>query len=162
MLCNIRRIHAGEAAHLRDISFRALSGSPRAFGETIAADSERLGAYWEELATARSDGDDGAAFVAEAEGAWVGIAVGVRRFDQLNFVAELGSVHMGWMWVASEARSAGLGLQLPDEVLAWAGDTGARGRPVGDLRQRSGALVVPAGRLFSRRRAQTSSHRREP
>jgi GNAT superfamily N-acetyltransferase len=126
MLCNIRRIHAGEAAHLRDISFRALSGSPRAFGETIAAYSERLGAYWEELATARSDGDDGAAFVAEAEGAWVGIAVGVRRFDQLNFVAELGSVHMGWMWVASEARSAGLGLQLPDEVLAWAGDTGAR------------------------------------
>ena len=70
--------------------------------------------------------DDGAAFVAEVEGAWVGIAVGVRRFDQFGFVAEPGSVHMGWMWVAPEARAAGLGLQLTDAVVAWAGGTGAR------------------------------------
>ena len=126
MLCNIRRIHSGEAAHLRDIRLRALADSPRAFGGTFDADSERPSAYWEELATAWSDGDSGAAFVLEADGAWVGIAAGVRRFDQLGFVAEPGTVMLGWMWVAPKARRGGLGVQLTGEVVAWAADTGAR------------------------------------
>ncbi len=126
MLCNIRRIHSGEAAHLRDIRLRALADSPRAFGGTFDADSERPSAYWEELATAWSDGDSGAAFVLEADGAWVGIAAGVRRFDQLGFVAEPGAVMLGWMWVAPKARRGGLGVQLTGEVVAWAADTGAR------------------------------------
>jgi ribosomal protein S18 acetylase RimI-like enzyme len=126
MLRQIRRINPGEAAHLRDIRLRALSDSPQAFGGTFAADSERPDVFWEELATAWSGGDDGAMFVAEAEGAWVGMAGGVRRFDQLRFVAGPGSVHLGWMWVAPEARSAGLGMQLTGEVVAWAAETGAR------------------------------------
>jgi ribosomal protein S18 acetylase RimI-like enzyme len=125
MLCKIRRIRPGEATHLRDIRLQALSESPAAFGGTFAADSERPSAYWEELATVWSEGDDGAAFVAEAEGAFVGMAVGVRRFDLVGFVAEPGSVHMGWMWVAPPARGAGLGLQLTNEVVAWAASTGA-------------------------------------
>ena len=126
MVCNVRRIRPGEAAHLRDIRLRALSDSPRAFGGTFDTDSERPSAYWEELAVAWSDGDTGAAFAVEAGGGWVGMAVGVRRFDQLGFVAEPGTVMLGWMWVAPKARGGGLGMQLTGEVVAWAADTGAR------------------------------------
>jgi ribosomal protein S18 acetylase RimI-like enzyme len=126
MSCQIRRIHLGEADRLRDIRLRALSESPSAFGTTFAADSERPPAHWEELTAAWSEGDDGAVFVADAGAQWVGIAVGARRADYLGFVAPAGTVHLTSMWVAPESRGAGLGRQLLDEVVAWAGATGAR------------------------------------
>lgn len=120
------RVRSGEGDGLRDLRLRALLESPSAFGSTFSAESDRPTAYWDELARAWSDGDDGAAFVAEAEGAWVGIAAGIRRADQLGFVAQPGTVHLASMWVSPEARNTGLGRQLTDEVVAWARATGAR------------------------------------
>ena len=126
MPCQIRRIHLGEADRLRDVRLRALSESPSAFGTTFAVDSERPPAYWEELTAAWSKGEDGAVFVADPGGQWVGIAVGARRADRIGFVAPPGTVHLTSMWVAPEARGTGLGKQLVEQVVAWAKATGAR------------------------------------
>jgi ribosomal protein S18 acetylase RimI-like enzyme len=121
----VRRIRPGEADRLRDIRLRALSESPSAFGSTYAAASERPSAYWEELAAAWSDGEDGALFVAGSGGMWVGIAGGARRADLLAYVAPPGTVTLGWMWVSPEARGTGLGRRLTDQVVAWARATAA-------------------------------------
>lgn len=100
--------------------------SPSAFGASYAAESDRPLAHWEGLATSWSDGDGGALFVADTDEAWVGMAGGARRVDHLAFVAPPGTVSLGWMWVAPEARGGGLGRRLTDEVVAWARSTGAR------------------------------------
>ncbi len=132
----IRRIRPGEGERLRDIRLRALSEDPGAFGSSFDEEVGRLMPVWDEAASARSEGGAEATFVAEAEGAWVGMAAGFRADDDPATIGLFG------MWVAPEARGHGLGRRLVDEVVAWAQASGARAVRLGVIRGNGPAVEL--------------------
>lgn len=67
--------------------------------------------YWQGLAIAGSHGEEVVVLVAERAGGLVGMAA--TAFDE-------GELCLGSMWVAPEARGAGLARRLVEEALAWA------------------------------------------
>ena len=74
--------------------------------------------------------------MAEAEGAWVGMAAGFRADDDPATIGLFG------MWVAPEARGHGLGRRLVDEVVAWAQASGARAVRLGVIRGNGPAVEL--------------------
>ena len=132
----IRRIRPGEGERLRDIRLRALSEDPEAFASSFDEEAGRLMAVWDEAATARSQGELETTFVAEAGGAWAGLAAGFRADD------DPGMIGLFSMWVAPEARGQGLGRRLVDEVVAWARSTGARAVRLGVIRGNGPAVEL--------------------
>lgn len=106
----IERLGDDEGERLREIRLRALLDAPDAFGSTHARDA----AYPPEKWTERLESS--AWWVAVRDGADVGLVCGL---------AEEEGVHLLSMWVAPDARGAGLAGRLVDEVIAWARTAGA-------------------------------------
>jgi GNAT superfamily N-acetyltransferase len=106
MRLQIRRLDRSDAALLREIRIQALQDAPREFGETLAEALSRSDEDWSDLAAF--------AHVAEIEGRWVGMTFAFQ--DALD--PEIARV--GGMWVAPDARRAGVGSQLLEAVRTWA------------------------------------------
>jgi RimJ/RimL family protein N-acetyltransferase len=120
MTVTIRRLVAGDGPRLRGIRLRATSDSPTAFGSTVA-DTEAMPAEeWERRATRSEEGVGSAFFVAEVDGAWVGIAGGFFDPDEDPDAPNLVS-----MWVDPAHRGNGLSRTLSNEVIDWARERGS-------------------------------------
>lgn len=106
-----------EWERVRDIRLRALADVPDAFGSTLEEERSFGRAEW-------IDGIEGwagatnALYVAEADDAWVGLAIGSRGDDEPW-------AHLFAMWVDPAWRTRGVGTALVNEVLAWARSWGA-------------------------------------
>lgn len=98
---------------------RALAGSPRAFGSTLAGTAARSAEAWAGRAAANAAGVDSVMFVAEAGDTWVGLAGGFiegEHPDEPEVVS---------MWVDPAWQRSGLAGRLLDAVIAWAHLRGA-------------------------------------
>src|SRR5437879_4398774 len=71
----VRRVQAEEWEQLRAIRLRALADAPMAFGATLADEQARPDEFWRERATGGATDHDRATFIAERNGAWVGMSV---------------------------------------------------------------------------------------
>ncbi|HSK05387.1 MAG TPA: dihydropteroate synthase [Kofleriaceae bacterium] len=94
----------------RDLRLRALADAPDAFAETLAEARARDDAGWQALAAPRPHVVQ---LVAERGGAPAGMAVAVIDLD------DPARANLYAMWVAPEARGAGLGRALVDAALRW-------------------------------------------
>ena len=97
---------------------RALCHDPTAFGSTYEREVALADAEWERRAGTAAVGDEQFLAVATDEGRFVAM---VGAFTPGG---RPGERHLYGMWVAPEARSAGLGASLVAAVLEWA--AGAR------------------------------------
>src|SRR5712691_10718940 len=70
----VRRVRAEEWERLRAIRLCALADTPMAFGSTLAAEQAQPDEFWRGRAAGGAADDDRATFIAERDGAWVGIA----------------------------------------------------------------------------------------
>jgi ribosomal protein S18 acetylase RimI-like enzyme len=103
----------------REIRLRSLIDSPDAFGSTYGDESSQTERAWRDWAAGRWRGGTAIAFAGLGMGGdVVGTATGAE------FDAEPGVGHLYAMWVAPEARGAGIGRALVDAVVEW---TRARG-----------------------------------
>jgi GNAT superfamily N-acetyltransferase len=119
MSFEVRRVRPGEGHLLRELRLRALGDAPTAFTASLLVESARPAAFWEEVAEARSSGDESAAFVALQDGQGVGLAGGFRS-DPTT-----GTVQLVSMWVSPSSRGSGVGQRLVQTVLDWARRIGA-------------------------------------
>ncbi len=113
----VRRIDAHEWGELRDLRLRALQDAPDAFGSTHTEESARTDAQWMEWASVLGDGPSFGA-VAIDDDHWVGMAVGAPHRDHP------GEAGLFAMWVAPDARHAGIGRGLVERVVRWARSEG--------------------------------------
>jgi GNAT superfamily N-acetyltransferase len=103
----------------REIRLRSLLDSPDAFGSTYGEESSQTERAWRDWAAGRWRGGMAQAFAGlDAAGDVVGTATGAE------FDAEPGVGRLYAMWVAPDARGAGIGRVLVDAVTGW---TRARG-----------------------------------
>lgn len=107
-----------EWMRVRDLRLRALADAPDAFGSTLEIERGYEEGRWRELIEGW-EGSVNALFVAEEQGAWVGMAVGSRQHREPD-------AHLYAMWVDPTWRARGVGARLVDEVLAWSASWGAR------------------------------------
>jgi GNAT superfamily N-acetyltransferase len=112
----VRRIRASEWQLLRALRLEALQDSPLAYGSTYAGESERTDREWRERAAAGAAGDEEVAFVAIADGQWVGMARGYHEPP----IAHLIAVYVTPAW-----RRLGLGRGVSLAVVDWARERGA-------------------------------------
>lgn len=118
-MSHVERIGEGEWASFREIRLRSLLDSPEAFGSTYGEESARGERAWRDWAAGRWRGGDAAVFVSrDADRTIVGTATGAA------YDAEPGVAHLYAMWVAPDARGAGVGRALLDAVAGWARDGG--------------------------------------
>jgi len=103
----------------REIRLRSLLDSPDAFGSTYGEESSRSEPAWRDWAAGRWRGGTAVALAGrDATGGVVGTATGAE------FESEPGVAHLYAMWVAPDARGAGVGRALVEAVIAWARDRG--------------------------------------
>jgi ribosomal protein S18 acetylase RimI-like enzyme len=114
----IRLARPDDWERVRDIRLRSLEDAPDAFGSTL----EEEQAYGRPRWLSWIDGWEGATnvmYVAEADGAFVGVAVGSREEGATD-------AHLYAMWVEPRWRTRGVGSRLVREVLARARSWGSR------------------------------------
>jgi GNAT superfamily N-acetyltransferase len=114
----IRRLREDEWLLLRDVRLAALRDAPEAFGQPLENAAAQPASEWQSMARAAARGDRRAWFVAELEERAVGIVQARRRAPHDCLVFS--------MWVAPDARRAGVGRGLLRAVDDWAGGWGAR------------------------------------
>jgi ribosomal protein S18 acetylase RimI-like enzyme len=107
-----------EWAIFRELRLRSLLDSPDAFGSTYGEESSHSETRWRDWTGGRWRGGTAAVFLARDEDAPVGTATGAA------YDAEPGVAHVYAMWVAPDARRAGVGRALLDAVAEWARDRG--------------------------------------
>ena len=110
-MASIRRVRADEWEALRDLRLSALAGAPNAFGTTLALARERSDAEWQEAARRGEGTDAWVTFVAEEDGALVGMASGIRENEVYELIQ---------MWVEPRARRRSVGTALCEAVIDWA------------------------------------------
>jgi ribosomal protein S18 acetylase RimI-like enzyme len=111
----IRQLGPKDWKRLRDARLRALADAPYAFASTLAEERAFAGDVWLERATPHASR---ASFALEANGRFEGIAS--------CFVADdPRTVHLVGMWVAREARRAGVGRRLVEAIVDWSREHGA-------------------------------------
>jgi GNAT superfamily N-acetyltransferase len=116
----IRQIKSTEGDRLRAIRLQAIADSPTAFGSTLAETQALSSEDWDHRARGNAAGDNATMFVAEDQGAWVGLAGGM--FDQ---DARARTVILFSMWVNPEYRRKRLGRELVHRVIEWSRFRGA-------------------------------------
>jgi RimJ/RimL family protein N-acetyltransferase len=119
MRYQIRRIHPTDAGGLREIRLRALLSDPGAFDSNYKEESQLPREEWERRATEASTGEQQSLFVVDAPGGFIGMTGAYTPGDQA-YVRRLYG-----MWVAPEARSAGIGTQLIEAITSWSLEVGA-------------------------------------
>jgi len=115
----IREATEDEWERIRDVRLRALRDAPDAYGSTFDREATAVEGDWRSWITGWEGADRQVLFVAEEGDAWRGLALGVRwreHPDPANLYA---------MWVAPQARRAGVGRALVEAVCAWAEEEGA-------------------------------------
>jgi GNAT superfamily N-acetyltransferase len=117
-MARIRLIGDEDWTAFRDIRLRSLLDTPDAFGSTYGEESTASENAWRDWAAGRWRNGTAAVFLAEDEGRAVGTATGAA------YDAAPGEAHVYAMWVAPDARGAGVGRALLDAVARWARDRG--------------------------------------
>lgn len=110
----IRVAREDEWGAFREIRLATLRADPGVFGSRYEDEVERTEDEWRR----RTAFPDGATFVAEVDGRWVGTATGAaweRVSDALGLFG---------MWVTPEWRGRGIGERLVQAVVAFAGERG--------------------------------------
>jgi ribosomal protein S18 acetylase RimI-like enzyme len=107
-------VRAGEAVRLRGLRLRALQESPEAFESWYGREVDLDGSHWDAMAAASEAARTEIVFVAEEDGAWLGMAGGYLQDGDPEGAGLWG------MWVAPEARRRNIGSHLVDSVAAWA------------------------------------------
>jgi ribosomal protein S18 acetylase RimI-like enzyme len=105
-------------AMFREIRLRSLLDSPDAFGSTYGEESSHSERSWRDWAAGRWRGGTAIVFLAREDRGPVGTATGAA------YDAESGVAHVYAMWVAPDARRAGVGRALLDAAAGWARDRG--------------------------------------
>ena len=101
-------------AVFREIRLRSLLDSPDAFGSTYGEESSQTERAWRDWAAGRWRGGVAAVFAGRTDD---GLAIGTATGAEYD--AEPGVGHVYAMWVAPDARSAGVGRALLDAVETW-------------------------------------------
>jgi GNAT superfamily N-acetyltransferase len=138
-MTTIRRIRPDEGAPLREVRLRALRTDPDAFAASHDQASARDDHIWEQIATTAADGHEEIIFVIEGEDRFAGMVGAFARAD------EPATRNLYGMWVAPEARGAGLGVGLVDAVVDWSREVGAE-----EVKLWVVETNVPAVRLYRR------------
>ena len=129
------RLGGADWERLRALRLRALREAPDAFGRTLAEEEPQPPEYWQ----ARLADPAVAHFVVSREGADVGLVSGAP------WRGRPGVMGLFSMWVAPEARGAGVGGRLVEAVVGWARASGY-GRVVLEVADENAAAV----RLYER------------
>ena len=119
-MAEIRRIGEDDWATLREVRLRSLLDAPDAFGSTYGEESTLTESAWRDRSAGRWRGGAAASFLAIDDDRAIGTATGAEYDD------EPGVAHVYAMWVAPDARGAGVGRRLVDAVSGWARDRGCR------------------------------------
>jgi GNAT superfamily N-acetyltransferase len=120
-MVRVDRLGEDDWAVFREIRLRSLLDSPDAFGSTYGEESSQIERAWRDWAAGRWRGGTAVVFAGRAEdGTLVGTATGAE------YEAEPAVAHVYAMWVAPDARGAGVGHQLLEAVIGWARDRGDR------------------------------------
>lgn len=101
-------------AEFREVRLRSLLDAPEAFGSTYGEESSQTERGWREWAAGRWRGGAAAVYVARRGERAVGTAT-IAEYD-----AERGVAWIYAMWVAPDARGAGVGRALIDAAEGWA------------------------------------------
>ena len=114
----MRRVREADWRALRDVRLSALADSPDAFGSTLEREQAFGDTEWQEWARDAAAGTAEILVLAWLETEPVGIvgAFAEEGRDHIHLIA---------MWVAPQARRAGVGRALIDAVVAWAVEIGA-------------------------------------
>jgi GNAT superfamily N-acetyltransferase len=118
-MTSVRPLVEDEWATFREIRLRSLLDSPEAFGSTYGEESAHGEAAWREWTAGRWRGGRAVVFVAEDRADVVGTATGAV------YEANPQTAHVYAMWVAPDARRAGVGRALLDAVESWARERGS-------------------------------------
>lgn len=119
----VRRLRATEWRELRDLRLEALRDAPLAFGSTYERESAFDDEQWQRDTGASELGITQVAFVAVADGRFVGMARGYEGLSddgQQRPVVWLIGVYVAPRW-----RGRGLAQRLSTEVVRWAQERGA-------------------------------------
>jgi ribosomal protein S18 acetylase RimI-like enzyme len=114
----IRRIETSDSPILRAVRLRALATDPASFGSTYEREAAFPDQTWVQRAEDSSAGNDAATMIVVLGAEPVGIVTGMRNQAQRRLF------HVVGMWVAPEARRAGLGRRLLDEIEGWIASCG--------------------------------------
>jgi GNAT superfamily N-acetyltransferase len=118
-MVRVDRLGEDDWVVFREIRLRSLLDSPDAFGSTYGEESSQTERAWRDWAAGRWRDGSAVVFAGRAEdGTPVGTATGA------GYEAEPAVAHVYAMWVAPDARGAGVGRALLDAVEAWAKDRG--------------------------------------
>ena len=115
----VEKLRESDWASFRELRLRSLLDSPDAFGSTYGEESSRTERAWRDWAAGRWRGGTAAVFAGLVDD---GAAVGTST--SAEYEAEPGVAHVYAMWVAPDARGAGVGRALVDAVADWARDRG--------------------------------------
>jgi len=118
-MTRVERLHEDDWAIFRELRLRSLLDSPEAFGSTYGDESSWTERAWRDWAAGRWRDGTAVVFAGHGDdGPAVGTATGAE------YEAEGGVAHVYAMWVAPDARGAGVGRALLDAVAGWARDRG--------------------------------------
>jgi RimJ/RimL family protein N-acetyltransferase len=130
MAISVRGVRADEWRELRDLRLRALRdpAAPVAFVRAYDDEAAEPDRFWIDRAAAGAAGATSYQVVAEDDGRLVGTVVGlVEHAGSLDWTGarvERDGVLLVGVYLAPEARGAGVLGSLVDEVLAWAAGLG--------------------------------------
>jgi len=138
-MTRVERLGEDDWVAYREIRLRSLLDSPDAFGSTYGDESSQVDHAWRDWAAGRWRGGDAAVFAVRAgDAALVGTATGAE------YEGEPGVAYVYAMWVAPDARGAGVGRALVEAVAGW-----ARGRGCERLVLRVTEANEPARRFYA-------------
>lgn len=118
MTGTVRPVQANEWRTWRSLRLRALEDSPDAFAHTKDEEEAYPDEWWIDIVASTIEHPRGALWFAELNGEPVGML-----FARLDEPIEL--LEIGAMWIAPQARGAGLGAALLNEAMQWGRSAGA-------------------------------------
>ena len=113
-MIEIRQVRAGEGLRVKEVRLRALQADPQAFSSTYQEEAALPDSTWEQRAIMVAEGRDAVTFVAEEDGAWLGIVFAYQEKSAPD------TVDVAGLWVDPKARRQNAARRLLDAVVTWA------------------------------------------